>query len=126
MANFITTLSEYIEALRPLWNVLEPIKSLSAVSIIIGAASLLWGKYSYKKVDLSCGSFKVRRKDFTWQKLTPLVSRIFYDGGNVPDEVRKEILKLTELPVKDIVYNRSLNMECQGDGKTSKEIHSKL
>lgn len=53
----------------------------------------------------------------TWQKLTPLVSRIFYDGGNVPDEVRKEILKLTELAVKDIVYNRSRNMEYQEDEK---------
>lgn len=103
MTDFITNISNWVEALKPLWNVLEPIKSLSAITIICGAISWLWNHFSYKQVDLSCGSFKVRRKDFTWQKLTPLVSRIFYDGGQLPDSVRNEILEITGLPVKIII-----------------------
>lgn len=102
MTDFITNISNWIETLRPLWNVLEPIKSLSAITIIGGAISWLWNRFSYRQVHLSCGSFKVRRKDYTWQKLTPLVSRLFFDGENLPKNIRKEILNATGLPVKDV------------------------
>ncbi len=103
----IQSIAEFMNGLRPLWDVLEPIKSLSAITIVASAIKYLWNQYHYVKVSLSCGQFEVRRKDFTWQKLTPIVSRVFYKGGNVPDEVRKEILNITEVPAKNIVVKVS-------------------
>jgi len=51
--------------------------------------------YFYKKVNLSIGSFKIKRKDFTVQNITNIVSMQFYNGGDVPANVRKEILLVT-------------------------------
>lgn len=55
-----------------------------------------------KKVKLSCGSFKIKRKHFTAQNVTNVVSLRFYNGGLVPDEIRKEILRVTcpEIKIK--------------------------
>lgn len=89
--------------LMPLLDVLEPIKSLSAIAILLSFVRYCWNQYHYVRVDLTCGSFSVRRKDFTWQKLTPIVSRVFYKGANLPDEIRKEILNITVVPAKDVV-----------------------
>ncbi|MCQ2211584.1 MAG: hypothetical protein MJZ34_14985 [Paludibacteraceae bacterium] len=95
-------ISKAVESFRPLWNVLEPIKSLSALAIVAQVIRWCWGQYHYVTVTLSCGSFKVRRKDFTWQKLTPLVSRVFYEGEQLSPELRNEILQITGLPIKDV------------------------
>lgn len=48
-----------------------------------------------KKVELSIGSFVVRRKYFDVQHVTNIVSANFYDGNQIPAEVRKEIIMLT-------------------------------
>ena len=58
-------------------------------------------KIGYKKIELSCGSFKVSRNYFDVQNITNLVSLHFYDGGLVPPEVRKEILEKTSPKIKD-------------------------
>lgn len=107
MTDFVTNISQIVDFLKPILKVLEPIKSLSAIAILGSVVKYCWYQYHYVKVTLSCGSFKVRKKDFTWQKLTPIVSRVFYGGGNLPDHIRKEILNITEVPAKDIVRDLS-------------------
>jgi hypothetical protein len=59
-------------------------------------------KLFWKKVKLSCGTFKIRNKDFTVQNVTNVVSLHYYGGGVVPDDVRKEILKATCPKVKEV------------------------
>jgi hypothetical protein len=39
---------------------------------------------------------------FTVQSVTNVVSLKYYDGGLVPDEVRKEILKVTCPKIKEV------------------------
>lgn len=58
--------------------------------------------YFFKKVNLSVGSFKIRRKDFTVQNITNIVSMKFYNGGDVPANVRNEILLVTCPEIKDL------------------------
>ena len=58
-------------------------------------------KLFWRKVELSCGSFKIRQKHFTVQNVTNVVSLRYYGGGLVPDDVRKEILKATCPKVKE-------------------------
>lgn len=58
-------------------------------------------KLFWRKVELSCGSFKIRQKHFTVQNVTNVVSLRYYGGGLVPDDVRKEILKATCPKIKE-------------------------
>lgn len=62
--------------------------------------------YFYRKVQLSIGSFKIRRKDFTVQSITNIVSMKFYNGGEVPANIRKEILAATCPDVKHLARNK--------------------
>jgi hypothetical protein len=59
-------------------------------------------KLFWRKVELSCGTFKIRQMHFTVQNVTNVVSLKYYDGGLVPDEVRKEILKVTCPKIKEV------------------------
>lgn len=68
--------------------------------------------YFYRKVRLSVGSFRIRRKDFTVQNITNIVSMKFYNGGEIPAAVRKEILTVTcpyakNLERNDVSSNKS-------------------
>lgn len=58
-------------------------------------------KLFWRKVELSCGTFKIRQKHFTVQNVTNVVSLRYYGGGLVPDDVRKEILKATCPKIKE-------------------------
>lgn len=58
-------------------------------------------KLFWRKVELSCGTFKIRQKHFTVQNVTNVVSLRYYGGGLVPDDVRKEILKVTCPKIKE-------------------------
>ena len=60
-----------------------------------------------KKVDLSIGSFIVRKKYYNVQNVTNIVSAQFYNGGIVPDSVRREIIIKTSPKVKNIVKNKN-------------------
>lgn len=61
----------------------------------------IYGIYAFIKdwmrvtVRLSIGSFKIRKKYYDVQNITNIVSANFYDGGQVPADVRKEIIELT-------------------------------
>lgn len=59
-------------------------------------------KLFWRKVELSCGSFRIRQMHFTVQNVTNVVSLKYYNGGIVLDEVRKEMLKATCLKTKDL------------------------
>lgn len=69
-------------------------ETLGNISIVFVAFVTIRGLL-FRKVVLSMGSFKIRRKDFTVQNITNIVSLKYYDGGEVPESVRKEILSLT-------------------------------
>jgi hypothetical protein len=47
------------------------------------------------KLEFSFGSVKVKRKDINSSNLTNIVSQYFYNGGNVPDKIRAEIMAKT-------------------------------
>ena len=64
--------------------------------------SRLIGSLKYKKIELSCGSFSVNRKNYDVQNITNIVSLYFYDGAKIPDNIRKEILEKTVPNVKDL------------------------
>ncbi len=61
----------------------------------------LYGIYSFirewmpKTVTLSIGTFKIKRRYFDVQNLTNIVSAYYYDGGQVPSDVRREIIEIT-------------------------------
>lgn len=61
--------------------------------------------YFYQKVNLSVGTFKIRKRDFSVQNITNIVSMKFYNGGEVPANIRKEILLVTCPDVKNLVRN---------------------
>lgn len=93
-------------------DIYDWVLSVSAVLNIfrctIGLSSL-YGIYSFfknhlikKKVSLSIGTFKVNKKDYTVQNITNIVSANFYEGGLVPDNIRKEIILLTSPKITHI------------------------
>mgnify|MGYP004443106749 FL=1 len=82
-------------------NHIQTIESaISLLTLLVGAAVWLCHSYSYKRVKLSCGTFKVRRKFFNTSDLTTIVSNLYYQGENVPGNIRKEIFN--EVKVKGI------------------------
>ncbi len=99
----MSTLWQYIQELSWLGNFLRGFADLS----IIWIAYLTVRGNTYKTVNLSVGSFKVKRKDFNVQIITNLVSLHYYNGGMVPDQVRKEILEKTSPKVKNITKTKN-------------------
>ena len=76
--------------------------------------------YFYRKVQLSIGSFKIRRRDFSVQNITNIVSMKFYNGGEVPANIRKEILTVTCPQVKNLLRNKS-----KSNNRNRKKHHRK-
>jgi len=92
-------------------NFLNYMREVASIGDLIGALGGYVSLYAlyvyikdwmYKKVDLSIGSFVVRKKDYNVQNVTNIVSAQFYEGGTVPDNVRKEIILLTSPKVKNV------------------------
>ena len=94
----MSTLWHFIQELSGFGNFIQGIADIS----IIWVAYLTIKGFKYKTVNLSVGSFKVRRKDCNVQNVTNLVSMLFYDGGVVLDSVRKEILEQTSPKYKEL------------------------
>ena len=99
----MSTLWQYIQELSWLGSFLGGLADLS----IIWVAFLAIKGFNYKTVQLSVGSFKVRCKDCNVQNVTNLVSLLFFEGGLVPDAVRKEILEKTSPNVKEIIKKQT-------------------
>lgn len=61
----------------------------------------LYGVYAFlrdwttRKVVLSVGEFTIRRKYYDVQNITNIVSAKFYQGGKIPDNIRREIIEIT-------------------------------
>lgn len=89
---------------------IRAINLVSILQVVFGVSSV-YGIYSFfmnffpKKIELSIGSFTIARKHFDVQNITNIVSCKFYDGGLVPNDVRKEILNLTCPKVKLLKKN---------------------
>lgn len=93
----MNTLWQYIQDLSWLGSFLGGLADLS----IFWVTFLAIRGFTYKTVRLSVGSFRIRRKDCNVKNVTNLVSLHFYDGGIVPDPVRKEILEKTSPSIKE-------------------------
>lgn len=77
------------------------VQSILGIFSIYGIYSFL-RECTYKNVNLSIGSFYIRRKYFDVQNITNIVSAIFYEGGQIPPNIRREIIELTCPKVKKI------------------------
>ena len=73
-------------------GIFEFIKSLLSC---VGIYAVIF-KFYPRKVKLSIGSFWCFNYKYDAQTLTNTVSSKFYNGGNVPQEVRHEILILVQ------------------------------
>lgn len=75
--------------------------SFSDLIQAVFAVFSLYGIYAFirdwmpKTVNLSIGSFTIKRKYFDVQNITNIVSAHYYNGGQVPSDIRKEIIELT-------------------------------
>jgi|GEM_PF-1027125 len=103
--------------MEDLLNFMQEVASIG--DIIKGVAGILSISAIYmaitdwlpKKVTLSIGSFVVRRKYYNVQNVTNIVSAQFYEGGTVPDNVRKEIILLTSPKVRNVMKNKEIKLE---------------
>jgi len=108
---FIEKIKYYIMILLDILSTLERVASYGDVIkgfagyIAISAIYIAIRDLFPKKENLSIGSFVVRRKHFNVQNVTNIVSVQFYEGGTVPDSVRREIILLTSPKVKKITVN---------------------
>lgn len=81
---------------------------LGDLASLLSIVFALYGFYAFirdlrsRHVQLSVGSFRIARRYFNVQNITNVTSAIFYGGGNVPSEVRKEIIKLTTPKVSNV------------------------
>ena len=103
----MNSLSQFIQELSNFGGFLEGLVNVS----------LLWMLFvtirdrSFKTVDLSIGSFMVKRKDYNVQNITNLVNLHFYDGGIIPDNIRQEIIQKTAPSIKGLkVKQQTLNI----------------
>jgi len=72
-------------------DLLEAVANLAiSVSVAIWYYNRMW-----VSINLSCGSFEMRRKDINASNLTNLVSKHFFNGGRLTDAVREEVINLT-------------------------------
>ena len=101
MNDLITDITAFIARYA---NWLTMLKVLAQTLYYIGLYGIwqYYKRYRYRDVRLSIGSFRVRNKHFTVQNVTNIVSATFYDGGHVPEDIRKEILLLTIPKIKDL------------------------
>ncbi len=94
--------------MNTLWQIIQDLSWLGSFLEGLANLSIIWVTFifvkgfTYKTVTLSVGSFKMRRKDCDVQNVTNLVSLHFFNGGHVPDEVRKEILEKTSPKVNEL------------------------
>jgi len=79
----------------------EMLQNIIGFSIVFTVYQFV-NKWRWITVSLSCGSFAVRKKYFTVQNITNIVSCNFYNGEQVPASVRKEILEITCPKIKEL------------------------
>lgn len=95
---------------RELATIGDLIQGLTAY-ISLYAVYVFFTDWMPKKIELSIGSFVIRKKYYNVQNVTNIVSVHFYQGGTVPDAVRKEILLLTIPKVKKLTTKSDTNKQ---------------
>lgn len=105
---------QFIHQISDFGSLLEGLVNVSIVWI----AFVYIRDLTYKRVDLSIGSFKVRRKDYNVQNITNLVSLHYYDGGMIPDEIRGEILRKTSPKIKNLTVANGIEEVSSINGKS--------
>jgi hypothetical protein len=65
----------------------------------------------YVTITFSLGSFRMRKKDVTLPNVTGIVSQTYFGGGWLPDNIRHEVLLITNPSVKDVVINNQQPVE---------------
>ncbi|WP_407404093.1 hypothetical protein [Sodaliphilus sp.] len=102
MSNFLDWISVWFGGTPILDNI---INAITIVWLLIISGIWIRDRFTFKTVTLSIGTFKIARKDFNVQSVTNIVSLIYYDGGQVPGHIRKEILNITNPSIKGLVIN---------------------
>lgn len=74
--------------------IITVITALTFLYVTIGG-TLFKKKIVLHSVGAAPVTFKVQRKNYNVQQLTNIVSVLYYQGGQIPPEVRKEIIMLT-------------------------------
>lgn len=87
-------------------GIVEWLKELFTYATSIYGIIMFLRNYVTRTVTLSVGSFKIKQKYYDVQNITNIVSVRFYGGGQIPPEVRREILELTCPNIKEIDYRR--------------------
>lgn len=80
--------------LNLLFSFSDSIQALFAIFSLYGIYAFL-RDWMPKTVKLSVGSFTIKRKYFDVQNITNIVSAYYFNGGQVPSDIRKEIIELT-------------------------------
>ncbi len=78
-----------------------------AVICFIYTAILRYWNHKKIEIILPCGSFKIRRKNLNIGNLTNITSYYFYNGGKVPDEIRKKLVKYTNSEIFNMTINKN-------------------
>ena len=63
------------------------------------------------KIELPCGTFKIRVRDCNASNLTNLTSKLFYNGGNVPDDIRKKLIDYTAPLASEVTHTNNNNAQ---------------
>lgn len=95
-------LTKELSVINDLSNIGYILKGLLGLSSIYGIYHFIKDLFSYKTIHTSIGTFQMKRKDVNIQNLTNIISAHFYDGGKIPDNVRKEIIELTMPKIKKL------------------------
>lgn len=109
---YVDEFAEWMTAFEPLSSIGDVFRGLFGLTSMYGVFRVVGDLFSYKTIRLSVGSFKMKRKDINVQNLTNVVSANFYDGGKVPDNIRKEIIEFTTPKIKEIKKNTNEKNTC--------------
>ena len=86
------------------WGLVRLLAFLADTSIIFAVVKWLYDQTyctTYLKINGEIKKLELRKKFFSVQHLTNIVSREYYQGGQVDNQVRAEIIRLTSPRLKD-------------------------
>ena len=82
-----------------MFNIADTFEAIANLALVAVVYQMIRSNM-YKTVQLSIGSFKMKAKDFNVQNVTNVVSLRYYNGGQIPAEVRAEIIRVTLPKIK--------------------------
>ena len=82
-----------------MFNIASSFEAIANILLVVVAYQIIRSNM-YKTVTLTVGSFKIKRRDFNVQNVTNVVSLKYYNGGQIPAEIRSEIIMVTLPKIK--------------------------